>query len=683
MAVNSGFVRAFIRAPMLRAAVPFMLALFVARWRPLPLAWGWSFLALGLAVWLWAAFRHRSYAARWVHGAAFFLLVFAFGLLWQALHNDRAFRHHVDHFQERATGWELEVNAPPVDHGRTVRAWTVARAALVDGTWQPATGGVLLTLLTDSTRALPGQGDKLVVKAAVEPIARVPVPGGFDVRQWAAGRGVFHQAFAPAGRWRQAGDGHRGPDLFEQARTRINAWLRASGLPDRDRALVKALLLGQRDELDTDQTQAFVRSGTIHVLAVSGAHVGIIYAALLWALVWLAKDLRGRLVRGLAALLVLWWYAGLTEFAPSVLRATVMFSMFTMAEMTRWRVEPLNNLAASAVLLLLWDPSMLFQLSFQLSFLAVLGIVVFYGPLHRLWEPPNGILRFLWSIAAVTIVAQAFTLPLCLYVFQAFPLWFLPANMAIVGLITVAVYVGIALVALHAVPVLGPMVAALMKGLLLLLGFLSGFFAGLPSAYPALRVGWWGMLGLYVLVACIGAWAMGRKLWARQAALATVAALFLGWAWTARQRNAQRAFVAYPQRDGFTCAFVEGRTLHLFSTGMDEHMERHVGEHVRHAGIRQVTVERGLPGMVTQAGRRYVFLSGGDGRGMPAAASGAALVLCGQGQWHRDTLGRMGAGEWVLGSDLDGSARWRLRKQAHELGIPVFDMRVSGAYVRP
>lgn len=258
--------------------------------------------------------------------------------------------------------------------------------------------------------------------------------------------------------------------------------------------------------MERDQNMAFVRSGTIHVLAVSGTHVGIIYVAVLWGLLFLGKARRGRIIRGVVALVALWAYAGLTGFTPSVLRATVMFTLFTVAEMVRWRTDSLNSLAAAGVLLLLWDPDMLVQLGFQLSFLAVLGIAVFYRPLHLLWTPGNAPFRFLWSLVVVSLAAQAFTAPLCLYVFQAFPVWFLPANMVIVGLVGIGVYGGVALLVLHAVPVLGPFITVLMKWLLLALGFLSAFFAGLPGAYPAIRVGFWGMVGLYLLMAFGAAW---------------------------------------------------------------------------------------------------------------------------------------------------------------------------------
>lgn len=678
---NSPFVSAFIRSPMLRAAVPFVLGLLLGGAFPLSVAEGWSLLVVVAIPWVFISWGKQVYSRRWLNGASFFALVAGFGVLWQSLHHDRGHPDHISVLKDGAVAWRVKVVAPSVDNGRSVRTWVQTQAALMDGQWRPAQGGVMLTLLSDSARKAPAQGDELLVRASVVPIDRAPAPGGFDVRQWAAGRGVYHQVFAPKENWARINETPEDPGIYATARHRINGWLRDAGLPDRERALVKALLLGQRDELQSDQTEAFVRSGTIHVLAVSGTHVGIIYGGLLLGLFWITRDRRGKFWRGLIILAALWNYAGLTGFAPSVLRATVMFSLFTIAEMTRWRVDSLNSLAAAAVLLLLWDPTMLGQLSFQLSFLAVLGIIVFYNPIVRLWAPPNAVLRYFWAIAAVSIAAQAFTAPLCLYVFRAFPVWFLPANMVVGGLIVAALYGGILLPVLQFIPVLGTMAAVLMKWLLLLLGAVNEFFAWLPWAYPAIRIGLWGTLGLYALLAFTGSWLILRKAWARQTTMATLAVLLFSWAWTAHQRNEQRYFAAYPLRDGFLGAFVQGRTLHLYGTGSDAAARRFASDHVRHAGIARVLWTDSLPAKVVHGPESYVFLTGQEAGGGALEVASVVLVTAAGKYGSVDAREAIKPKDWVIASYLGPSDRRRLRTQIEERGGQPHDLRSDGAYV--
>ena len=681
---SGNFTSAIIRAPLLRAAIPFILGLVIGLWLPISYAASWVVVLLVFGVWIFLSFRKQEYGGRWASGVALFTLLLAFGALWQQLRSAESRDDHVSRLAANASAWKVEVSEVASAKERSVRVWAEVRAAVIGGKAVPASGRMLVTLLRDSTRGTPRTGDRLLLTSRATPIERIANPGGFDARQWAAGRGVSYECFAPDDRWSVLSSRPGGLGFFEKVRGRISGWLLRSGLPDRERALVKAVLLGMRDELEPDQNQAFVRSGTIHVLAVSGTHVGIIYVAVLWGLVFLGKSPRGKFIRGCAALVALWLYAGITGFSPSVLRATVMFSLFTVAEMTSWRSESLNSLACAAIVLLLWDPSMMLQLGFQLSFLAVLGIAVFYRPIHLLWAPPNAVARFFWSLIVVSLSAQAFTIPLCLYVFQAFPMWFLPANMAIVGLVGMGVYGGIILLAVHAVPVLGPFITTLMKWLLLLLGWLSGFFAGLPGAYPAVRVGFWGMVGLYVLLAFLASWMLQHHKWARSATLAMTAILLFGWGWTAHQRNEQRGFAVYNDRDGTVVTFVQGRTLYVFTEGATTWTERSIEDHSRHSGIEQVVRVDSLPRYVVQAGMRYDLL--------PVERTGSTVewptgphtvVMHGKGWLDLAALAAVAPSEWVLSADVPARHRSMMHRWGREKGAAVFDIRQAGAYVRP
>lgn len=419
---------------MLRAAIPLLLGLVIARSLDVPLVVCYPTTIILVVVWAVSAFRPTSYALRWRTGMLLPLGWIALGVTVARLHDPRFRPDDVGRLADTAQGWRVTVQELVSDNGRTVRAWAEADAAVAD-TIQGASGVLLLTLLKDSLHPPPAVGARLLVAARAEALDRVPDPGGFDQRQWAATHGARYGCFAPQGRWAIIGERSHGPQLFQGMRDRITVWLEASGLPGPERALVKAVLLGVRDEMDQGQKQDFIRSGTVHVLAVSGSHVAIIYISIAGGLSFLGKKRQGRWVRGAITLLMLWLYAGITGFSPSVLRATLTFSLFVLADMGGWRTGALNSLASAAVLLLLWDPGMMVQPGFQLSFLAVLGIVMFYRPLMDRWAAPDPVLHYFWSLCAVSLAAQAFTLPLSLYLFHAFPIWFLPANLVVVGLV--------------------------------------------------------------------------------------------------------------------------------------------------------------------------------------------------------------------------------------------------------
>ena len=687
MRKHDDLASAITRSPMIRVVVPFIFGLLIAQLFPFSWGWYWGFLVVAFAVayWLWAT--GLSYASRWMPGVGFMLLFVAMGGLRQRLAYVQLRPDHIQNIGQDAEGFEVQIAELSSVKERTFRAWADVKTALVQGKPVPAEGRVLLTLMRDSLHAVPAQGDRLLIRGLLEPINRTPDPGGFDQRLWAAYHGAAFALFAPAEKWQLVHANKLGSGFFADARTSVAVWLRDAGLPPRERALAKAILLGMRDELEPEQNQAFVRSGTIHVLAVSGTHVGIIYIAVLWAMMRLGKGKRARLVRGAIALCALWMYAGITGFTPSVLRATTMFSLFTIAEMVQWRIESINNLAAAAFLLLMWDPAMLGQLGFQLSFLAVLGIAVFYKPINLAWTPPNSVAAFFWSLIAVSLAAQAFTIPLCLYMFHAFPVWFLPANMAIVTLVGFGVYGAIAVVVLHAVPVLGPMLSVALKWLLMLLGMSTGFFASLPGAYPAVRIGWWGMVGMYALLVFFASWVFQGRKESRSITLGLLAVLLCGWAWTAHIRNEQTVFTVYDDRDGTMCSVLEGRTLHVYRTMASDRSDAKIEAHARNAGIAHVVVCDSLPEWVNVQGRKVALLSATR---IPApwdsASNVVEVVLYGDGRMAKrfsENLQPDSTSKWVFASSLSSYARRDLRKWTEENALGSFDMRAAGAYVSP
>lgn len=549
------------RSPMLRMVSPFVLGLLVA-WcfHPSPRLAGLPLLLMTLAALVVLLFPALSFS-RWQRGLTLALWFFSFGLFWQVVHlptNDPAY---VGKEEVLDGPWAVRISSINGTSGKVVRADAQLVARAGQQNFREVHGMVMLTLMHDSSRSDPRVGDRLWIDAVLEPMSRVADPGGFDRTAWAAGRGIELEAFVPAESWIVVDHPWQWTDLFTGLRERISSWLNGSGVPFRERALVKALVLGERDELDHEQKDAFLRSGTIHVLSVSGMHVGLIFAVLSFASGWWGKGGRARWIRGIVILLALWGYAGLTGASPSVLRATVMFSLFTLASMARQRTDHLNSLFAAALVLLVWDPAMLQQASFQLSFLAVLGIILLYRPLRALWSPANWWLQQGWALAVVSISAQLLTTPLSLYLFKAFPVWFLPANIVVVTASSFAVYGGVALILFYWVPVVGPALTWAMTCLLRFVGWSTDYFATLPGAYPAVRVGFREMMLLYVLVLAITAWWQWKWKSMKWLSGITLAALFLSWGFRARDAQERSAFVVYDERDGFLAGMVNGREL--------------------------------------------------------------------------------------------------------------------------
>lgn len=590
------------RAPMVRIAMPFIAGITLGMVAEPSFEQAvWPLLAITLPA-LFVVLSPHDVLERWKRGALLATWYCLAGLAWQSLRDTE---------RDPRAPWVGDDHGPYLVRVSVVNSAnprsTRADADLIagfrrDGA-EPLRGRVMLTVFGDSAMR-PQAGDQLLIDAELERIEREPDPGGFDRRAWARSRGITHEVLVGQDDWLRVGHERQWTDLFTAARDRVARWIGSSKLPKREQALVKALVLGLRDDLDTEQRDAFARSGTIHVLAVSGMHVGLIYAGLGFLLSWWGKGPRSRVARGLLVLAALWGYSGITGGSPSVLRAAFMFSVFTLAGMGRRQTDHLNSLFAAALCLLLWDPSMLLQAGFLLSFLAVLGIVLWYRPLLALWSPEAWLVKQAWSLTVVSFSAQLLTAPLCMWLFKAFPIWFLPANLIVVAVASIAVYGGVALIVFHAVPYLGEALANGLEFLLRIVSASTSFFASLPYAYVPVRIGALDTVLLYAVILSVTAQAHWRWRGMWRVAVVCLSLVLLSGAYRARQAAQRSAFVVYDNYHGMMAGLVHGRSLVLVSAANSLLAEgsamKRIEQHARAWGIDEV-VPAGADLFSTQA----------------------------------------------------------------------------------
>ncbi len=209
-----------------------------------------------------------------------------------------------------------------------------------------------------------------------------------------------------------------GPRMQQAAAERLERL----NLPPSAMALSEAMTLGIRDGLNSDLIAAYSRSGAYHLLAVSGLHIGIIALIINTLLIPLPLIRGGHRLRNIIAISLIWLYTLLTGAAPSTVRSAVMFSGAQIAYWGSMSRSPINILCATATIMLLANPNNLFDLSFQLSFLAVAGIAMVYNPINRLGKSSIKIISSLWSLIAVAIAATVATAPITSHVFGQIPL---------------------------------------------------------------------------------------------------------------------------------------------------------------------------------------------------------------------------------------------------------------------
>ncbi len=266
------------------------------------------------------------------------------------------------------------------------------------------------------------------------------------------------------------------------------------------------------DYLEADQQKEFAGAGAMHILCVSGLHVGIIYVILNSLLLFLNKRKGGRILKVFLLLTLIWFYALITGFSPSVLRASTMFSFVILGGLIKRKVNIYNSLAASAFFLLIIDPYMITQVGFQLSYMAVFGIVWLYKPIYQLMIPNNWMLDKIWQISVVSITATLATFPLSIYYFHQFPNLFLITNLIAIPSAMLIIYTGILVLLTSFVPFVSILFAKLLTAILWILNTSVQFIEGLPySTIQGIYINKIELIGIILLIVSLAYFLFDRR----------------------------------------------------------------------------------------------------------------------------------------------------------------------------
>ena len=288
-------------------------------------------------------------------------------------------------------------------------------------------------------------GDELLLLATPDLPSADDNPHQFNYRQYLKNKGILYTDYIPSSSFRVIG--HNGSDfmtIVSDIRLRFINVIRNSRLTPSQQGIAEALLLGWDNDLDSETESHFRDAGITHLLCVSGLHVGIIALLAGHLLFFLSNRRRSRLFKGLFQLTIIWVFVILTGLSPGTMRAGLMFSLVVLGQMLFSRPPTLNTIAASALILLVVNPLLLFDVGFQLSYCSVFAIVTLTPHLEELIPLPSSegklpslvlwLLRKLRALFCVSLAAQLAITPLTLFYFHQFPLYFLLANMVVVPL---------------------------------------------------------------------------------------------------------------------------------------------------------------------------------------------------------------------------------------------------------
>lgn len=325
-------------------------------------------------------------------------------------------------------------------------------------------------------------GDQFEIKSSLEWIHNKGNPGEFDAAHYWNSKGYRLMTFAGQHDFEYVRS--QAPPFWEKWMNQLHAYFKSAlmnHLDGQEEAVALALVLGDKSLLSRETSTSFMNTGALHVLAVSGLHVGLIMQILL-ALLGQCSRWISRYQALVFVLILMWVYAVLTGLSPSVLRAVFMFTVLTIGELLGKPRDNLNVLFFTAFVLMLIDPFTLFDIGFQLSFCAMLGIFLFYPSVSALFHPKNRLFKWFWDATAIGFAAQLMTTPLSLYYFHQFPNYFLLANTGLMLTSGLILGIGIALFAFSYVPFLGWLLGKLLHVLIASSLYFLQWVESLPGA---------------------------------------------------------------------------------------------------------------------------------------------------------------------------------------------------------
>lgn len=376
------------------------------------------------------------------------------------------------------------------------------------------------------------EGDVLLLRNDLEPIRNQGNPGEFDAQAYWNGKNIRWMGFVGAEDYQLL---DRNPSngmaqFFEGIRLHLSSSIDAH-LDGDEAALAKALILGDKRMLSAETRDAFGNAGAMHVLAISGLHVGIIMYLLFFLFQqfprWISR--RNAVV---ASLIFIWLFAAVTGGSPSVLRSALMFSVLLVGQQWGRGSNNLNTLFFSAFVLLLINPLLLFDIGFQLSYGAMLGIFLFFERVQSLLRIRNKWLQKAWDGTALGIAAQVFTIPLVLHYFHQFPNYFWLTNLGVMLLAGVILALGLFFFAVHAIPGLNVLLATLLGwsvfALLSFINWIDSLPGGVAYGFDPNFV----EIVLFYLAAIVLIFRYNQnRRWVPIAAGGLLIALFVGWQW--------------------------------------------------------------------------------------------------------------------------------------------------------
>jgi len=341
------------------------------------------------------------------------------------------------------------------------------------------TGTLLISMPKDSSSQILHVDDEIITYVNIQNINKPLNPHQFNYKEYLENLGVYHQIKIIPNHYINVEYSETTfIGIASKARNHIIQKLKEANFGTDELGVIQALLLGQRSNISEETYSDYKKAGAVHILAVSGLHIGILLLLIQFLLKPLMCLPKGRTIILLISVLFLWGFAFLAGLSASIIRATTMFTFVAYALYLNRPSNSFNILALSVLFILLFiNPNLLFQVGFQMSYAAVFAILWIFPLLQKMWFPKNKVLRYFWQLLSVSIAAQLGVLPISLYYFHQFPGLFFISNLIIIPALGMILGVGILVIFLSLINLLPTQLVWIYNGIINLMNSVIGWVA--------------------------------------------------------------------------------------------------------------------------------------------------------------------------------------------------------------
>jgi len=443
----------------------------------------------------------------------------------------------------------------------------------IDNVWIPIGERVMLYFSSkDTLMATLRYGSIVAARSSFSAIPEALNPYQFDYRDYLAKKGIYRTAFIQSGEWLVTGiDVNPLISFAYRLRGILLNLYESVGIGGGNLAVLSALTMGYKSLLDDETKRVFSTSGAMHILAVSGLHVGIFYATISAFLFFLGRIRRGRVVKSFIIIGLLWFFAIFTGFSPSVIRATLMFTLVVAGTAFSRKTNIYNTLSASAFVILAINPMLITEVGFLLSYFAVMSIVFFYPHIYGLLYVKNRWLDKIWALVAVSAAAQIGTFAISIYYFHQFPNYFIFTNLYAIPLASIVLYLSVGLILVAPLPFVAAGVGWLLDKTLLVLNMLVKFTDSLPhSVTTGLSITPSQTVVVILAVVLLAVFLESKRYAVQMGFFICVLLFFVENGYSHIQRDRQQEMVVFCVKQKSVIGFTRGEVFTLLHDGLSE-----------------------------------------------------------------------------------------------------------------